>query len=268
MCGTLKIGLEVLPERLISEQSAEGEDTAADSVPGELAGVPESSLHMSLDRPFWSIKRVIDVTIALSVAVVMSPIILIVFALVFLDVGTPAIFWQQRVGRNGTALHLYKFRTLKTLFDRQTKEKREAQNPSAVGRFLRATRLDELPQLWNVLSGVMSLVGPRPLLPVDQPSDSTLPSHGQARRDRLGANLRRHADFAGGKERARRMVHPARFAPARSSRSCSAPYGCCSTAIAATRRRSRWRSSKNRKVSWPSRPQRQPRTKKRAGRSC
>jgi len=173
VCRTHNIGLEVLPERLISEQSAEGEETAADSVPSELAGVPESSLNTSLDRPFWSIKRVIDVTIALSVAVVMSPVILIVFVLVLLDVGTPAIFWQQRVGRNGTALHLYKFRTLKTLFDRQTREKREAQDPSAVGRFLRKTRLDELPQLWNVLSGVMSLVGPRPLLPVDQPSDST-----------------------------------------------------------------------------------------------
>jgi len=174
VCRTLNIGLEVLPERLISEQSADGEETAADPVSSELAGVPESSLHTSLDRPFWSIKRVIDVTIALSVAVVMSPVILIVFALVLLDVGTPAIFWQQRVGRNSTALHLYKFRTLKTLFDRQTKEKRDAQNPSTIGLFLRTTRLDELPQLWNVLSGEMSLVGPRPLLPVDQPNGSTL----------------------------------------------------------------------------------------------
>ena len=89
--------------------------------------------------------------------------------LVLLDVGIPVVFWQQRVGRNGTPLHLYKFRTLKTLFDRQTKEKREAHDPSRIGQFLRKTRLDELPQLWNVLSGEMSLIGPRPLLPVDQP---------------------------------------------------------------------------------------------------
>ena len=173
VCRMFNIGLEVLPERLISEQSATGEVTAPDPLPNELSGVPESNLHTSLDRPFWKIKRVIDVTVALSVAIVMSPIILIVFVLVLLDVGTPAIFWQQRIGRNGTALHLYKFRTLKTLFDRQTKERREAQDPSGVGRILRKTRFDELPQLWNVLSGEMSLVGPRPLLPVDQPDGST-----------------------------------------------------------------------------------------------
>jgi lipopolysaccharide/colanic/teichoic acid biosynthesis glycosyltransferase len=81
------------------------------------------------------------------------------------------VFWQQRVGRNGAPLHLYKFRTLHTLFDRQTKERREAQQPSPIGRFLQRTRLDELPQLWNILSGDMSLVGPRPLLPIDQPID-------------------------------------------------------------------------------------------------
>jgi lipopolysaccharide/colanic/teichoic acid biosynthesis glycosyltransferase len=81
------------------------------------------------------------------------------------------VFWQQRVGRNGAPLYLYKFRTLQTLFDRQTKERRLAQEPSAIGRFLQTTRLDELPQLWNIISGDMSSVGPRPLLPADQPDD-------------------------------------------------------------------------------------------------
>lgn len=173
VCGTLHIGLEVLPERLMSAQSTPVEETTIDPVLSEMSGVPESSLHTSLDRSFWKVKRVIDFAVALAVAVVMSPIILIVLALVLLDVGTPAIFWQQRAGRNGAALHLYKFRTLKTLFDRQTREKREASDPSAIARFLRKTRLDELPQLWNVLAGEMSLVGPRPLLPIDQPSGST-----------------------------------------------------------------------------------------------
>jgi lipopolysaccharide/colanic/teichoic acid biosynthesis glycosyltransferase len=83
------------------------------------------------------------------------------------------VFWQQRLGRNGAPLHLHKFRTLQTLFDRRTRVKREAQSPSPIGRFLRATRLDELPQLWDILAGDMSIIGPRPLLPIDQPQDST-----------------------------------------------------------------------------------------------
>ena len=169
VCDTLKIGLEILPERLLSERSVDGENIAISPDTSDISAVPESSLRLSLSRPFWKIKRVLDFTVALATAIVMSPIILIVLVLVLLDVGIPVVFWQQRVGRNGTPLHLYKFRTLKTLFDRQTKEKREAHDPSRIGRFLRKTRLDELPQLWNVLSGEMSLIGPRPLLPVDQP---------------------------------------------------------------------------------------------------
>jgi len=105
--------------------------------------------------------------------ILLSPLILTVCLFVLLDVGTPAVFWQQRMGRNGAPLHLHKFRTLQTLFDRRTKEKREAQSPSPIGRFLRATRLDELPQLWDIITGEMSIIGPRPLLPIDQPQDST-----------------------------------------------------------------------------------------------
>lgn len=171
VCRTFHIGLEVLPERLISMHSAH-DDATEIAAAEQISAVPESSLHLSLDRPFWQIKRLIDFAVALGIAVALSPVILVVFALVLLDVGIPTIFWQRRVGRNGAPLHLYKFRTLKTLFDRQTKERREAHDPSAIGKFLRATRLDEIPQLWNVLSGEMSLVGPRPLLPVDQPNDS------------------------------------------------------------------------------------------------
>ena len=169
-----KLVCEVLPERLISARPADGEEIAIDPAVSEIAAVPESDFHQSLDRPFWSIKRGLDFAIALAVAISMFPVILIVLVLALFDVGSPVIFWQQRVGRNGAPLHLYKFRTLKTLFDRQTMEKREAHDPSAIGGFLRKTRLDELPQLWNILAGEMSLVGPRPLLPVDQPQGPTL----------------------------------------------------------------------------------------------
>ena len=174
VCGERKIALEILPERLMPEQPMGGDDVEIVPDPLKFTSVPESDLHLSLDRPFWKFKRMIDFAVALAVAIVMSPVILIVLVLVFLDVGIPAIFWQQRVGWHGTPLHLYKFRTLKTLFDRRTKEKREAHDPSAIGRFLRKMRLDELPQLWNVLSGEMSLIGPRPLLPIDQPQGQSM----------------------------------------------------------------------------------------------
>lgn len=171
ICRTLHVGLEVLPERLISEESGNGEDNVIAPYSSTISKITEDNLQKSLDGPFWSIKRGIDFVIALSAAILLSPIALIVCGLVLLDVGVPIVFWQQRVGRKGTPLHLYKFRTLQTLFDRRTKERRDARQPSAIGRFLQRSRVDELPQLWNILAGNMSLIGPRPLLPVDQPDD-------------------------------------------------------------------------------------------------
>jgi lipopolysaccharide/colanic/teichoic acid biosynthesis glycosyltransferase len=174
VCYTLHVGLDVLPERLMSHDTATSEESAIVPSPATIAKPTDDDLQASLDRPFWKIKRAVDFAATLTMAIVFSPIILLVCALVMLDVGIPVVFWQQRLGRNGVPLNLYKFRTLHTLFDRHTKEKREAQYPSTVGRFLRATRLDELPQLWNILSGDMSIAGPRPLLPIDQPKDSAL----------------------------------------------------------------------------------------------
>ena len=171
VCRTLNIGLEILPERLMSQETAADEDALITPKPAEALIVSLSELQ--LDRPFWKLKRAIDFVVALAVAIVLSPVAALIGAFVLVDVGIPIVFWQRRVGRNGAPLHLYKFRTLHTLFDRSTKERREAQEPSPVGRFLQRTRLDELPQLWNVLSGDMSLIGPRPLLPVDQPDDFT-----------------------------------------------------------------------------------------------
>lgn len=171
ICHTLRIGLEVLPERLMSEKNGNREGDVIVPHSSIISKVTEGNLRKSLDGPFWTIKRWVDFVIALSTAILLSPILLIVCTLVLLDVGVPIVFWQQRVGRKGTPLHLYKFRTLQTLFDKRTKERRDAQRPSAIGRFLQRTRFDELPQLWNVLTGNMSLIGPRPLLPVDQPDD-------------------------------------------------------------------------------------------------
>lgn len=165
------IGLEILSERLIPEEFA-GCDLAIGARRSTgAAPAARESLEQILDRPFWNVKRVIDFAFALTASVLLAPVALAVLVVVLLDVGIPVIFWQRRVGRNGAPLHVYKFRTLAPLFDRRTMQRREAQTPSLTGRFLRTTRLDELPQLWNILSGEMSLIGPRPLLPIDQPKN-------------------------------------------------------------------------------------------------
>jgi lipopolysaccharide/colanic/teichoic acid biosynthesis glycosyltransferase len=172
VCQTLKIGLEILPERLISREVSS--NAALESASNSTTAVFARIGDLRLNRPYWKLKRVMDFVVALTIAILLLPLIAAVSALVLIDVGAPIVFWQQRVGSNGVPLHLYKFRTLQTLFDRATKERREAQEPSAIGWFLRRSRLDELPQLWNVLSGDMSLIGPRPLLPADQPDDFTI----------------------------------------------------------------------------------------------
>jgi lipopolysaccharide/colanic/teichoic acid biosynthesis glycosyltransferase len=174
VCRALDVELEILPERLISGPHVHADNSAIGTRAAEPAAVTQDGLKVLLGRLFWKIKRFIDVAAALTATITISPIVLAVSGLVLLDVGIPVVFWQQRVGRNGRPLYLYKFRTLQTLFDRRTEQRREAQNPSIIGQFLRKTRLDELPQLWNILSGEMSLIGPRPLLPVDQPKDSSL----------------------------------------------------------------------------------------------
>ena len=94
--------------------------------------------------------------------------------LVLIDVGSPVLFWQERTGRRGVPFLIYKYRTLRAPFDSKGRPALGDRQPSVIGRYLRATRIDELPQLINVLFGDMSLVGPRPLLPEDQPNNTAL----------------------------------------------------------------------------------------------
>jgi lipopolysaccharide/colanic/teichoic acid biosynthesis glycosyltransferase len=115
-----------------------------------ITAAPNSSLRL---------KRAIDVAGALAAAVLFAPVMLAAAVSIFATMGRPIFFRQKRTGLNGEIFTLLKFRTM-----------REGAHPDAVrmtptGKLLRNLSIDELPQLWNVLRGKMSLVGPRPLLP-------------------------------------------------------------------------------------------------------
>jgi colanic acid biosynthesis glycosyl transferase WcaI len=122
--------------------------------------------------PYFRVKRIIDTFVAAMLIFWLLPLLLIASVVAILDVGSPVLFWQLRVGRDGRELQIYKVRTLRPLFDRNGQRIPDDQRLSWIGRRLRDTRIDELPQLLNVLVGDMSLIGPRPLLPVDQPPNS------------------------------------------------------------------------------------------------
>ncbi|MDO4924970.1 MAG: sugar transferase [Turicibacter sp.] len=110
------------------------------------------------------IKRVLDFIIALIGLIVASPILLVVALLVRLKLGSPILFRQQRVGLDGEIFEMVKFRTMKDATDPQGNPLPDEYRLTSFGNFLRKSSLDELPELWNVLKGDMSLVGPRPLL--------------------------------------------------------------------------------------------------------
>jgi glycosyltransferase involved in cell wall biosynthesis/lipopolysaccharide/colanic/teichoic acid biosynthesis glycosyltransferase len=118
--------------------------------------------RMSAYRDTW--KRGLDVTVAGITAPVWVPLLALTALLVRARLGGPVLFRQQRPGLGGRAFTMVKFRTMTDARDAQGRLLPDAERLTAFGRFLRASSLDELPELWNVLKGDMSLVGPRPLL--------------------------------------------------------------------------------------------------------
>ena len=109
-------------------------------------------------------KRLLDVLIAgLALLVLCIPLLLLLL-LVRMKLGTPALFSQLRPGRHGRPFRMYKLRSMTDARDADGKLLPDSERLTRFGRFLRSTSLDELPELWNVLTGEMSLVGPRPLL--------------------------------------------------------------------------------------------------------
>lgn len=109
-------------------------------------------------------KRAFDLVVSLFVLIVMSPVIVMTALVVRLLLGSPVFYSQLRPGYRGRLFRIYKFRTMTDETDEQGEFLPDEQRLSRVGRSLRASSLDELPALWNVLKGDMSLVGPRPLL--------------------------------------------------------------------------------------------------------
>lgn len=127
-----------------------------------------------------ALKRLLDLVGAGVGLILLSPVFLVIAVIIKRTDRGPVLFWQQRIGRNGTPFHMAKFRSMRSnaeqvlrsspelwaTYVRNDFKLPEGQDPriTPVGRWLRKTSLDELPQLWNVLVGDMSLVGPRPLI--------------------------------------------------------------------------------------------------------
>ncbi|WP_410473571.1 sugar transferase [Guyparkeria sp. TX1] len=109
-------------------------------------------------------KRLFDVVVSVFLLIGLSPVIVVLIALIRWRLGTPVFFRQTRPGLDGKPFEMVKFRTMRDLFDESGTPLPDEQRMTRLGLFLRSTSLDELPELWNVLKGEMSLVGPRPLL--------------------------------------------------------------------------------------------------------
>ena len=109
-------------------------------------------------------KRIFDLVLTIPGTILISPFILVIAIILWIKQGWPLIFNQERPGYKGRIFRIYKFRTMRDLRDPNEKLLPDKDRLTGIGKFLRSTSLDELPELINVLRGEMSLVGPRPLL--------------------------------------------------------------------------------------------------------
>jgi len=110
------------------------------------------------------IKRVFDVLFSLIAVIILSPVLIVVSIVLAISDGFPVFFTQTRPGKNGNPFDLHKFRTMKVVRNQNDELSADSDRITKFGNFLRKTSLDELPELFNVLKGEMSIVGPRPLL--------------------------------------------------------------------------------------------------------
>lgn len=139
------------------------------------------------------IKRLFDFVLASVALVLLSPVLILVALYVARRIGRPVLFVQERAGLHGRPFRMYKFRTMTNATDASAQLLPDAERLPPAGQRLRATSLDELPEIWNIVKGDMSLVGPRPLLMRYLPRYSAE----QARRHDVRPGLTGHAQVNG-----------------------------------------------------------------------
>jgi lipopolysaccharide/colanic/teichoic acid biosynthesis glycosyltransferase len=139
------------------------------------------------------LKRILDITIALTALVILSPLYLVVAYKVKKNLGSPVLFRQVRPGLYGKPFEMIKFRTMKDALDQNGNPLPDDERLTPFGKMLRATSLDEMPELWNVIKGDMSIVGPRPLLMEYLPLYNTE----QAKRHDVRPGITGHAQVNG-----------------------------------------------------------------------
>lgn len=110
------------------------------------------------------VKRILDVFLAFAAIIVLSPLIIVLSVAVRVNMGAPIFFNQERVGKNEKVFMMHKFRTMNNKTDKDGQLLPDEKRVTKLGRFLRGSSLDELPELFNILMGDISIIGPRPLL--------------------------------------------------------------------------------------------------------
>ncbi|TDB74523.1 sugar transferase [Micromonospora sp. KC723] len=137
--------------------------------PDHVGAIPIVKIgDIRLSGPRWAVKRASDVLFATVALLVLSPVLLLCAVATFLDGGRGIFFHQERIGRYGKPFKVIKFRSMQPADEQESQTKwsiAHDQRVGPIGRFMRRTSLDELPQLWNILRGEMSVVGPRPERP-------------------------------------------------------------------------------------------------------
>lgn len=154
--------------RLSDRPSDSSSSLPEEEAPALSFEISNAQLEGIARRHYWMVKRAADIVLAVFLLSLLSPLMLLTAFLVAASIGSPVIFWQQRPGLGGKPFRLYKFCTMRSAHGRDGRRLSDGERVSGIGKVLRRLRLDELPQLFNILRGDMSLIGPRPLLPQDQ----------------------------------------------------------------------------------------------------